>query len=60
MSCGSVYSVPSYMILVGDVRVLLLDDGRMELSNCVCAVGLLLCLRGLGCLCLWCVVCVVF
>jgi hypothetical protein len=31
------------MILVGDVRVLLLDDGRMELSSSVCAFGLFLC-----------------
>ena len=41
MSCGSVYSFPAYLILVGDVRVLLLD-GSIESRTLVCALGLFL------------------
>ena len=41
ISCGSVYSFSSYMILVGDVRVRLLD-GSTEFSILVCALGLFL------------------
>ena len=39
MSFGSVYSFPSYMILVGDVRVLLLD-GSTDVKTLACALGL--------------------